>query len=99
MYKFIDCICLKKKLEKRKYSKHCPLFLTILKSSEFPDDVDGSQDSLNSHPEGSEGDSLKEYADDEDPSKFNEEGSFIEEYHDPKTRSTDQREGGTSTFV
>ncbi|XP_071818100.1 neural cell adhesion molecule L1-like isoform X3 [Apostichopus japonicus] len=68
-------------------------------SSEFPDDVDGSQDSLNSHPEGSEGDSLKEYADDEDPSKFNEEGSFIEEYHDPKTRSTDQREGGTSTFV
>lgn len=90
--------------EKQLKDENAPLknndgFPEFNQDSEFPDDMDGSQDSLASNPEGSEGDSLKEYADDEDPSKFNEEGSFIEEYHDPKTRSTDVREGGTSTFV
>lgn len=88
--------------EKQLQGENAPLknnegFQEFNKDSEFPDE-DGSQDSLASNPD-EDGDSLKEYADDEDPSKFNEDGSFVEEYHDPKPRSTDTREGGTSTFV
>ena len=61
----------------------------------------GSHPSLNESEAGSsETDSLKEYAEG-DTGKFNEEGSFIGQYGDRKTRPPEEGQDGAaySTFV
>ena len=80
-------------------------FLFLLVSSDEPEPHKKSQTSLNSEekPLDSETDSLGEY-EDPDPSKFNEDGSFIGQYGGRKKSSEHIDQDGTtpsalSTFV